>query len=195
MVWPHHQGYISSKNMGGTGIWRCKGCLLLLVSTKHYMYSKCESALLRQPEKSITPPKKKLALQWGWIPDTTNYRVTIQRKKEEKKEKKRKGFIRTLTTTCATSQPTLQNLLSRPVSNDIEWNEMDPSTHFTLQTSKGRSFQLASCQTPAFRSARPPNEWNGWPNSKSTSFWVQTCEQRGNIKRSAFGGVLSKERH
>jgi len=24
MVWPHHQGHISSKNMAGTGIWRCK---------------------------------------------------------------------------------------------------------------------------------------------------------------------------
>jgi len=88
------------------------------------------------------------------------------------------------------NQPTYLNIKS--VSQGATPNEMDPSNSFTLQTSKGRSFQLASCQTPAFRSAHLPNEWVV-AHAKSTSFLGSNMKQRGSIKRSALGECSLKK--
>jgi hypothetical protein len=74
--------------------------------------------------------------------------------------------------------------------------KMDPSTRshiLKIQTSKGRSFQLASCQTPAFRSALP-HQMNGWvAHTNPTSFGFKR-ETKGEYKAFRIGGVLPKEK-
>ena len=69
------------------------------------------------------------------------------------------------------------------VSQMKQWTHDGFIYSFTLQTSKGRSFQLASCQTPAFRSAHAR-----WPTLINVFFLgSKTRNKRGNIKRSALG--------
>ena len=80
------------------------------------------------------------------------------------------------------------------VSNEMK---MDPTTRsriLKIQTSKGRSFQLASRQTPAFRSALPPNWLDGWPTLIQRLFGFKR-ETKGEYKAFRIGGVLPKERH
>ena len=71
---------------------------------------------------------------------------------------------------------------------------MDPSTHSHFRHPKEGQFQLALCQTPAFRSAHPPNEMNGWPTLNPTSFGFKH-ETKGEYKSVPhWGSALYMER-
>ena len=62
-----------------------------------------------------------------------------------------------------------------------------------IQTSKGRSFQLALCQTPAFRSAHP-HQMNGWVAHTSQCLFGFKHLTKGEYKAFCIGGVLPKEK-
>jgi hypothetical protein len=139
MVWPHHQGYISSKNMAGTGIWRCKECLLHLVSTSKLIVVPCSVNL------KVNNATKKTQ-RFNRVEFRTLYVDSIIIKRENLYSSSKANFYFILLFICKS--------VSQQMKIKYGPTHLLPFTTW-IQTSKGRSFQLALCQTPAFRSAHP----------------------------------------
>jgi hypothetical protein len=126
MVWPDHQDYTSSKNMVGTGIWRCKNPCFFSWAPHFYKVK----VLAPSTWNASTPLKPSASLGWSyghwWY-----FSSLFQQSQSQKK---------------------FYSLKMLRVSKFSEWNKYNwtPSTpvHWHDQTSKGRSFLLTSCQPP-----------------------------------------------
>ena len=128
MVWPRHQGYLVAGNMAGTGIWRCKNACFF--SWAQLTKVKC---LAPSTWKSVTPLELSASNRVEFRTLGKNFQVNLA----SEGRLRQLNFIH-LKKICYIVSKML-NEMTHTLQLLIHWHD---------QTSKGRSFQLASCLPP-----------------------------------------------